>query len=76
MGVKIKNIKINENVSFEISVLKKESKSFFESLTNGIKNLEDFEFNPLNQSLQSNGEVLIKLGLILFILNKKLETKI
>ena len=76
MGVKIKNIKINENVSFEISVLKKESKSFFESLTKGIKNLEDFEFNPLNQSLQSNGEVLIKLGLILFILNKKLETKI
>ena len=74
MGVKIKNIKINENVSFEISVLKKNQK-FFESLTKGIKNLEDFEFNPLNQSLQSNGEVLIKLGLI-FILNKKLETKI
>jgi len=76
MGVQIKNIEISKNLSFEISVLKKDSKSFFESLTKGIKNLEDFEFNLLNQSLLSNGEVLIKLGLILFILNKKLEANI
>ena len=48
----------------------------FDSLTKGMKNLKDFEFNSLDQSLQSDGEVLIKLGLILFILNKKLEIKI
>ena len=76
MGVDINNIKITNKASFEINILKKETKSFFDSLTKGINNLKDFEFNSQNQAIHLDGEVLIKLGLILFVLNKKLETRI
>ena len=76
MGVDINTIKITNKASFEINILKKETKSFFDSLTKGINNLKDFEFNSQNQAIHLDGEVLIKLGLILFVLNKKLETRI
>ena len=63
-------------VKFDFCVLNNESVELFEALTKNIKNLENSNFYNSEIFLNQNSELLCKLSIALFVLDKKIETKI
>ncbi len=75
-NIKINDIEINHKANFVLNVDKKKTNELFISLSKDVINLKDNEFNIAEVGSVSGGEVLIKAGLILYILNRKLEAQI
>ena len=77
----MKSIKImNENYKeglykFDLKVSEFDSVDFFYIMTQNINNLHSLSFD-VNSLNQEDFELVCKLGLILFMLNKKIEDKI
>ncbi len=76
-NVVISNI-VNEPgvVRFDLTVENKDTDVFFKLLTRNISNLQNYNFKFTELDNDVTPELLSKLALILFMLNKKIETKL
>ena len=71
----IKSIDKNK-VEVELKVFKKDSFEVFDNLASKVSNLQDVEFDKNNLPEDSNLEVLVKMGFDLFMLDKRIQTKV
>ena len=76
-NVVISNI-VNEPgvVRFDLTVENKDTDVFFKLLTRNISNLQNYNFKITELDNEVTPELLSKLAVILFMLNKKIETKL
>ena len=65
----------NDNISFDLVIPNNEINYFFKILTKNIHNLHSLNFDYKSLELEK-GELVCKLALSLFILNKKIEIKL
>ena len=63
-------------VQFDLNIKNKDSKTFFNLLTENLSNLKNNKFKVIELDDIGNSELLCKLALILFMLNKKIESKL
>ncbi len=63
-------------IKFELEIKNKKSKEFFSLFTREIENLKSKKFTINELDVDQNSEIIIKLGIILFMLNKKFENKL
>ena len=71
----IKSIDKNK-VEIEIKIFKEDSFEAFDNLASKVNNLQDVEFDKRNLPEDSNLEVLLKMGFVLFMLDKRIQTKV
>ena len=75
-SIKIMNENYNEGLyEFDLKVFESDSIDFFYIMTQNINNLHSLSFD-VNSLKQEDFELVYKLGIILFMLNKKIENKI
>ena len=65
-----------DHINFQLEVDKNKSEEFFNSFTKDINNLKSKKFNIDNLMNYENAELVFKLAIILFLLNKKFENKL
>ena len=76
-GVNISNEILKDNkIIFNIEIDFNETFNYFKSLTVNLGNLESLNFQAKNYIKEGNYELLSKLGVILFMLEKKISEKI
>ena len=63
-------------MKFDLTVQNKDTDVFFERLTRNISNLQNYNFKITKLDNEVTPELLSKLAVILFMLNKKIETKL
>ena len=63
-------------VQFDLNIKNKDSKTFFNLLSENLSNLKNNKFKVIELDEIGNSELLCKLALILFMLNKKIESKL
>ncbi len=63
-------------VKFDLTLQNKDVDVFFERLTRNISNLQNYNFKIRELDNEVTSELLSKLAVILFMLNKKIETKL
>ena len=75
-SIKIMNENYKEGLyEFDLKVFESDSIDFFYIMTQNINNLHSLSFD-VDSLKQEDFELVCKLGLILFMLNKKIENKI
>ena len=76
-GIMISNEKQEPGlVQFDLNISNKDYVEFFNLLTENLSNLKNNKFKVTEIGDVGNSELLCKLALILFMLNKKIETKL
>ena len=76
-GVRILNEKQEPGlVQFDLDISNKNYVEFFNLLTENLNNLKNNKFKLTEIGHEDNSELLCKLALILFMLNKKIESKL
>ena len=65
-----------DHINFQLEVDKNKSEEFFNTFTKEINNLKSKKFNIDNLMNYENAELVFKLAIILFLLNKKFENKL
>ena len=65
-----------DHINFQLEVDKNKSEEFFNTFTKDINNLKSKKFNIDNLMNYENAELVFKLAIILFLLNKKFENKL
>ena len=65
-----------DHINFQLEVDKNKSEEFFNTFTKEINNLKSKKFNIDNLMNHENAELVFKLAIILFLLNKKFENKL
>ena len=69
--------KVNNNrISLKVIIDKKDSIDIFNLLSSGLLNLRNEQFDLEQIIYISNREVLLKLAIVLFTLNQRIESKI
>ena len=63
-------------VNFQLDISKNKSEEFFNTFTKDIHNLKSKKFDIDNIMNYENAELVFKLAIILFLLNKKFENKL
>jgi len=75
--ITIKPSNTNEDyVNFQLDISKNKSQEFFNAFTKDIHNLKSKKFDIDNLMNYENAELVFKLAIILFLLNKKFENKL
>jgi len=78
----IQDINIQESnndedyINFQLDLSKNKSEEFFNTFAKGVHNLKSKKFNIDNLINHENAELVFKLAIILFLLNKKFENKL
>ena len=78
----IQDINIQESnndedyINFQLDLSKNKSEEFFNIFAKGVHNLKSKKFNIDNLINHENAELVFKLAIILFLLNKKFENKL
>ena len=63
-------------INFKLDLSKNKSEEFFNTFAKGVHNLKSKKFNIDNLINHENAELVFKLAIILFLLNKKFENKL
>ena len=63
-------------INFQLDVNKNKSEKFFNTFTQDIHNLKSKKFDISKLSNHEDAELVFKLAIVLFLLNKKFENKL